>query len=163
MRVIRKAVINRFKALFVDRAGAPRDGGRHSAEEFQIAAAALLVEAAHMDHDFDARERAKVVDLVTKRFDLNPEEAEGLLKTAEERVARSSQLHGFTRTVKDAFDHDERIELLEMLWEVAYVDGELHDLEASLMRRVAGLLHVPDRESGAARKRVLARLNLSGS
>jgi len=48
--------------------------------------------------------------------------------------------------------------LVEMLWDVVYADGELHDYEANLMRRVAGLLHVSDQESGAARKRVLGRM-----
>ena len=49
-----------------------------------------------------------------------------------------------------------------MLWEVAYADGELHDYEANLMRRVTGLLFVSDQESGEARKRALERLGLSG-
>ena len=47
-----------------------------------------------------------------------------------------------------------------MLWDVAYADGELHDLEASLLRRIGGLLYVSDRERGEARKRVLARRGL---
>ena len=63
--------------------------------------------------------------------------------------------------VKDGFDQEERIRLIEMLWEVAYADGELHDYEASLMRRITGLLYISDRDSGEARQRVLARLGLS--
>ncbi|MFQ5773080.1 MAG: TerB family tellurite resistance protein [Kiloniellaceae bacterium] len=158
--MIRRAVINRFKALFVDRGGASAaPGARLGAEEFQVAAAALLVEAAHMDDEFDARERAKILDLVTARFGLSREESESLLEAAEARVAQASHLLGFTRVVKQAFSHEERVELLEMLWEVAYADGELHDFEASLVRRVTGLLHVSDHESGAARKRVLQRLS----
>jgi uncharacterized tellurite resistance protein B-like protein len=47
-----------------------------------------------------------------------------------------------------------------MLWEVVYADSILHEYEASLMRRIAGLLHVPDVESGAARKRALSRLGM---
>jgi len=152
-------VINRFKALFLDRrGGAAAAGGRHSVDELQIAAAALLVEAAQMDDDFDARERGKVLELVTDRFGLNREESLSLLAAAEERVAHASHLHGFTRIVNKVFDHAERIELLEMLWEVIYADGELHDHEASLMRRLTGLLHVSDRESAAARNRALVRL-----
>jgi len=49
------------------------------------------------------------------------------------------------------------------LWEVAYADGEVHDYEANLVRRVAGLLYVQDRDSGRARKRVLKRLNIDES
>ena len=61
----------------------------------------------------------------------------------------------------DFFEPEERIALIEMLWEVAYADGELHDYEASLIRRITGLLYVSDRDSGEARKRVRARLGLS--
>ncbi|MFQ6016841.1 MAG: TerB family tellurite resistance protein [Kiloniellaceae bacterium] len=157
-------MINRLKALFVDRGGAPAAAAsRHGADELRVAAAALMVEAAQMDDEFDARERAKISELVTGRFGLSREESESLLEAAEKRVAASSQIFGFTRIVKEAFTHDERVELIEMLWEVAYADGELHDFEASLMRRVTGLLHVSDRESGAARKRALERLDVSGA
>jgi uncharacterized tellurite resistance protein B-like protein len=52
------------------------------------------------------------------------------------------------------------LELSLVVWEVAYADGSLHDYEASVLRRITGLLYVSDRESGEARKRVLARLGL---
>ena len=55
-----------------------------------------------------------------------------------------------------------RIDLMEMLWEVCYADGVLHDFEAQLMRRMAGLMFVDDRDSGAARKRALEKLGLAG-
>jgi uncharacterized tellurite resistance protein B-like protein len=146
-------VINRFKALFLDRRGGPAVAGRrHGADELQTAA------AAQMDGDFDAAERARVLELVTERFALNRAESESLLAAAEDRVAHASQLHGFTRVVNKAFDHAARIELMEMLWEIIYTDGDLHDHEASLMRRLTGLLHISDRESAAARTRALARL-----
>lgn len=154
-------VINRFKALFGDRGGAPEAGqGRHSGTELQVAAAALMVEAALMDDRFDAGERTRILDLVRERFGLSPAESESIVGAAEAQVTDAAAIHGFTRVVKQAFDHEERIELLEMLWEVAYADGELHDYEANLMRRLAGLLHVSDRESGLARRRALERLGL---
>jgi uncharacterized tellurite resistance protein B-like protein len=131
---------------------------RHSFEERQLAAAALMVEAASMDSNLGAQERAKIAQLVESRFALSPVEAEDLLAEAERMASESVQWQGFTRAIKDGFDQEERIELIEMLWEVAYADGELHDYEASLLRRVTGLLYVSDRDSGEARKRVLARL-----
>lgn len=153
-------MIKRFKALFGDKNPAKHACGRLSLEEYQVATAAVLVEAAQLDNHFDAEERAKIHDLVAHRFGLDSAEAEALIEAAEQAVAHAKPLHGFTRTIKDAFDHDARIELLEMLWEVAYADGRLHDYEASLIRRVTGLLHVSDRESGAARKRALERLGV---
>ena len=69
----------------------------------------------------------------------------------------------FTRVIKDRFSEDERVRMIEMLWTGAYADRRLHDYEASLVRRVAGLIYVADRDSGAARKRVLRRLGLANA
>lgn len=152
-------MLQHLKALFgtPEEAKAPRP---HSFEERQLAAAALMVEAAQLDADFDADERQRIATLLETRFQLAPRDAEALLAEAEQAADASVEWHGFTRALKDGFDHEERIQLIEMLWEVAYADGTLHDYEASLLRRVAGLLYVPDRESGEARKRVLTRLGL---
>ena len=79
---------------------------------------------------------------------------------AERTATESVAWQGFTRAIKDALPPEERIGVLEMLWEVVYADGRLHDYEASLLRRVAGLLYVSDRDSGEARLRVLARLGI---
>ena len=154
-------MINRIKSLLSGAGGPAQDANPgHTFEDLQVAAAALLVEAAQMDDDFDADERAKILDLVRARFELTEAEAQSLLELAGHEVANASQLYSFTRVVKDNFDHDERVDLMEMLWEVVYADGTLHDHEASLMRRIAGLIYVPDRESGSARKRALSRLGL---
>ncbi len=157
-------MINRVKALFVERRGAPQvPSAGHSHDELRIAAAALMVEAAQLDDTFDARERDKIRELVAERFELDAAEGDSLIEVAETRVAESSQIYGFTRVIKAVFSQEERIELVEMLWEVVYADGELHHYEANLMRRLAGLLQVSDREVGAARKRARARLDSSGA
>ena len=132
----------------------------HSFEERQLAAAALMVEAATMDGTLGADERGRIGRSIQDRFGLSADEAADLIAEAEQAVAASVQWHGFTSAIKDGFDHAERVELIEMLWEVVYADGQLHDYEASLLRRIAGLLYVSDRESGEARKRVLARLGV---
>ena len=111
-----------------------------------------------MDESFDEAERHRIVALAKARFDLSDAEAKELLEAALTEVADSSQLFGFTRVVNARFDYEERVELMEMLWQVAYADGELHDYESNLMRRIAGLIHVTDRDSGNARKRALESL-----
>jgi len=128
----------------------------HSFEERQLAAAALMVEAARLDDDFDDAERTRIRSLLESHFALSAGEAEDLLAAGEKASDDSVEWQGFTRAIKDGFEPEERIALIEMLWEVAYADGELHDYEASLIRRITGLLYVSDRDSGEARKRVLA-------
>ena len=151
-------MFERIKALLLDSGGEAEASEKSGRRELELAATALLVEAALMDGNFDVAEREKVAHLLQVRFTLGTTEAEALIEDAIEKIRQSPQLYGFTRVVKDRFDHDDRVELMEMLWEVAYADGELHDFEANLMRRIAGLIYVSDRDSGAARKRVLERL-----
>jgi uncharacterized tellurite resistance protein B-like protein len=134
----------------------------HSHEELHLAAGALMVEAARLDGTFDADERAHIHDTLRDRFDLDEETTGALIDAAVEAADTIPEIFGFTRTIRDHFSHDERIEMMEMLWEVAYADGELHDYEANLMRQVTGLLYVTDRESGDARKRAQAKARASG-
>lgn len=129
-------------------------------DELELALAALLVEAAHSHDHFDERERAVVAGLLERRFDLSVADARALLAAGEREADRSAELFHLTRTVNERLSFEERIELIEMLWEVAYADGVLDPYEDSLLRRVGGLIHVPDRERGMARRRVLGRLGL---
>jgi uncharacterized tellurite resistance protein B-like protein len=150
-------MIDRIKA-FLERGARPAQGARrHAPDEFQAAAAALLVEVAIADGQCDAAERARILAVVERRFGLSREEAAALVGAAEGEVGRSAQILRFTRAIKDAFVYDERVRLMEMLWEVVYADGVLDAHEDQLMRRIGGLIYVSDRDRGVARKRALAR------
>lgn len=120
-----------------------------------LVAAALMIEAARMDDDFGQEEQAQIASLLSKRFGQEESRVAALLTEAEALVSESNQLYGFTRVLKDQLSYQERVDFVEMLWQVSYADGELHDYEANLMRRIAGLLFVEDRDSGDARKRAL--------
>lgn len=151
-------MLNRFKALFTGDNKDSTAEKTHSISEKQLAAATLLVEAAHMDASFDQIERTTIESVVRRRFDLSAEEATTLIDEAEKTQDQSNQILRFTRTIKETYPPEERVELMEMLWEVVYADGELDQYEANLMRRIGGLIYVSDRDRGDARKRVLKRL-----
>jgi uncharacterized tellurite resistance protein B-like protein len=156
-------ILDRLKEVMQpERWDSSQPAARPQEEELHLAAAVLLVEAASMDDVFDDAERGRVEALLRQRFGLDGQSVRELLEVAEQRAANSVEWQGYTRVVKERFDQAERIQMLEMLWEVAYADGTLHDYEASLLRRITGLLYVTDRESGEARKRVLVRLGLQG-
>jgi uncharacterized tellurite resistance protein B-like protein len=149
----------RIREFLFERGGrvASEDGG-HSHDELHLAAAALMVEAARLDGAFDDEERSHIATILQNRFELDDESVDLLIDAAVGKVDAIPEIYGFTRTIRDNFSHEERIAMLQMLWEVAYADGELHDYEASLLRQVAGLLYVTDQESGAARKRARERM-----
>ncbi len=155
-------MINRIKAFFVDHQAQPGGaGGHHTVDEFHLAAAALLVEAATIDTTFDDAERGKILDFAEHRLGLNDEEARTLLDAAETVAGNSTQLFRFTTSVKNKFSYQERVELVETLWEVIYADGKADPYEQQLMRRIGGLIYVTDRDSGLARRRVRNRINQS--
>lgn len=129
----------------------------------RVAAAALLVETASIDDAFDEKEREVVKRLLQERFGLAAAEAHRLLGEGQRSRDASAQLYGFTRAIKERLDMAERIGLIEMLWEVVLADGELDPLEDTLLRRIGGLIDVPDRERGLARQRVLARRGTEGT
>lgn len=128
----------------------------------RLASAALLAKAAWLDGRLDDGEEDALLRLMVDRFALDAGEARSILDEAVDDLDRSTDIYRYTKVLRDAFDETQRIELVEMLWEVVYADGELHEFEAQLMRRMAGLLFVDDRDSGAARKRALDKLGLAG-
>ena len=155
-------MINRIRSLA---AGFGSSGGAASAdadeEAKHLAAAVLMVEAATMDGSFDDSEAEAISRIAQRHFGLNGEEAASLLEAAREAQDNANHLLRFTRAVKEGFPFEDRVKIIEMLWEVVYADGVVHHYEANLMRRINGLLYVSDRDSGDARKRVATRLGIS--
>lgn len=149
-------MLDLLKQMFGEGARDPHGPGQHTVDELHLAAAVLLLETARMDDAIDDDERAVIVDLVRSRFGLGDEEVAAVVELADQVAHDSVELSRFIRHIRDGFDHAERVEVVEMLWRVVYADGVVHDHEANLLRRIAGLLYVSDRESGEARKRAQA-------
>jgi uncharacterized tellurite resistance protein B-like protein len=146
-------MLSRLKDLFST--AAPR---RHSRAELQLAAAALLAEAARLDGHVAPSERAAMQRVLARRFGLSDADSAALVQDAEAAAEDSTQLFAFTRVINRDWPADERAALFEMIYEVVYADDSLHDLEANLMRRLGELVYLPDRERNEARQRVLRRL-----
>lgn len=130
-------------------------GALLSADDLEIAVAALLIEAARMDDDFDEDERAAIGRLLGEKFGHGPDQVALLIAAAEAAVARSTQMFPFTREICARLDYPARVRIIEMLWRVAYADGVLSPDEDALLRRIAGLIHVEDRDRGLARQRAV--------
>jgi uncharacterized tellurite resistance protein B-like protein len=111
-----------------------------------------------MDDDFNLEERRAIEHVLSERFDLSAEKLHDLYVAAERAVRGSTQFFPFTRQIVKNISHEERGQILEMMWQVAYADGVLDPQEDMLLRRIAGLIHVDDRERGLARQRALAKM-----
>ena len=127
----------------------------NSSEEYHLACAAILCEAAGMDGTFDDGERQLILALLKKQFSLSDEELGALFEEAKSLSENSSHLYGFTKVIKNSWDINKKVRMLEMMWEVAYADGKLDAAEDMLIRRIAGLIHVEDRDRMKAKQKVL--------
>ena len=96
------------------------------------------------DYDVRPEERNAVLHALEAAFgDLSPEETRDLLARAEERADDATSLYEFTQHVNRQLDHDQKAHVVELLWRVAYADGDLDKYEEHLVRRIADLIHVP--------------------
>ena len=148
-------MLNRIRKLM---AGGSPAAQEDPADEMQLAAAALLVEVATVDENFESGERARILGFVTDRFSLSDDDATALVEAAEREVDGSVQLYAFTSAISNGFSYDERVELMETLWRVVLADGHVDPHEDQLLRRIAGLIHVTDRDRGLARQRAKGEL-----
>lgn len=126
---------------------------KHSLE---LAGAALLLEISRADHDVSQVERETIRTAIEKVFHLSKDEIEDIVSTAEHAVETSVSLFDFTTIVNERFTREQRVELIEMLWAVAYADDELDHYEEYYVRKIADLLHVSHSDYIKTKHRAMA-------
>jgi len=117
----------------------------------RIALGALLVRIAKSDGRYDVTEVARIDRILGRRYALNPIEAAKLRASCEGLEHEAPDTVRFTRAIKDAVAYDDRIAVVEALWEIVLADGERSDDEMALLRLVAPLLGVSDVDSAIVR------------
>jgi uncharacterized tellurite resistance protein B-like protein len=123
----------------------------------RLAAAALLFEVVRADATVKPEERTVMRTAIQSAFDLTDAEALELMWLAEEQSREASSLYEFTRLVDAGFSAEQKKRLVEMLWMVSFADTEKHAEEEHLVRKIAGLLHVPHPDFIAAKIKARSR------
>lgn len=108
----------------------------------RLATAALLIEVTRADYHIDGAEQAAVAAAVRDLFELSEQETAELIAIAEEEAQQSVSLFQFTELVDKQFSAEQKIQIIEMMWRVAYADRRKDHHEEHLVRKVADLLHV---------------------
>lgn len=129
-------------------------------QDAEVAIAALLVRVARADDRYTAEEATRIDQILARRRGLDLTEAAEHRAAAEMIEGEAPDTVRFTRQIKDRIPLDDRSGVLEAMWEVTYVDGRRSADEESLVRLVAGLLGINDRDSALIRRRVLADLGI---
>lgn len=151
-------MLQSIKRFFDDRIAGLMQGEGMSAEEqehrLQLATAALMLEVARADRVWDDLELDEIQLAVGRCFDLSREDANALIDLADDEVRNSTSHYGFTSLINAEFQPEQKVKLVEMLWRVAFADGQLDKYEENLVRRVSDLIHVPHKDFIAAKLRV---------
>ncbi|MEM8759310.1 MAG: TerB family tellurite resistance protein [Pseudomonadota bacterium] len=150
-------MLDRIMKKLARHQGAPQ---RLSAQDARDALAVILVHAARADGRYDASEQDDIDRVLTARYGLDAAGATALRAEAEADEENAAGLQRFTSALKNAVPFEERIGIIEAVWEVAYADGVRSAEESALVRKLCGLLYVEDRDAGLARQRVAARLGV---
>jgi uncharacterized tellurite resistance protein B-like protein len=115
-------------------------------EPFELATAALLLELARSDFSESAAEVEAIRHLLQKRFELTDEALDVLMVNAGRRADKAVSLHEFTHRLNRELPEADKLAIVEMLWRVSHADGHIDKHEEHLVLRIAGLLHISDRD-----------------
>lgn len=108
----------------------------------EIACAVLLCEVMRADGVFTENEQDKLSGILSKQFKLTPQEVTSTLEQAFHLSENANDFYQFTSKLNQHYSLDERIKIVTLLWQVAYADGELANIEEHIIRKIADLLHL---------------------
>ena len=135
-----------LRSFFDEMTGGARPPDGFAEDDHRVAAVALLVHLADADGVLDAPERKRLQRLVEERYALAPAQARRLIVQASADEREAVDLFRFTHILKRRLDEKGRQAVVRLLWEMAYADGQAHELEENIIWRVAELLGVSPRE-----------------
>jgi len=147
-------MFSNLKTAFQNITSKNKNEDEYEGEDIQ-AIIILLLEACQIDGDTGKIELEYIKKLLINKFNFTPDQAEkNLIETlqkSDERIEIFSQI----KIILNEMNHEERIDVIEMMWGVILSDGVIDDFEANLMRRMNGLLYVSGEESALAKQRAL--------
>ena len=136
-------MLNRVRNFFDEYLATESSSAADPDVSARCAAAALLLEMAHMDEAMTPVEQGAIITAVREGFGLSRDQADELIACAQAERDQATDYHQFTSLIAANFDAAQRANLIQRLWQVAYADQVLCKHEEYLVRKVANLLHVP--------------------
>lgn len=153
-------MLTAIKRFFEDHMKIEDDKNIASSEKaLQMACAALLLEMARADFDMHDDELAHIADSLRQEFGLSEADTQALMQLADQEAKQATCHYEFISLINKGFSPEEKVRLIELLWQVAYVDKQLSKYEEAMVRKLADLLYVPHAAFISAKHRVLNRLS----
>lgn len=123
-------------------------------DKMQLAEAVLMYHVIAVDGVIRDEEKQRMSEVLSAQFNLSQEEANNLAFDAKTAEQEAIDLYRFTSILKRALPEEERIKIIEHLWEMVFADGVVHELEDNVVWRIAELLAVDARNRVLLKQRV---------
>jgi uncharacterized tellurite resistance protein B-like protein len=136
-------------------ASRPSDREGANAHDIRVATCALFLEMANIDGEFTDVERKNILSILKGNFQLSNEYADELLEASIEELKRSIDLWQFTNLINENYSEEEKIQIIEMVWAIIYIDGKLDQHEDYLVHKLAKLLRLSHRQLIDAKLKIL--------
>jgi uncharacterized tellurite resistance protein B-like protein len=124
-------------------------------QDILVAVCALLVEMARIDNTFTTTEMETILSILREKYGLSQEHADALLKEAEKELQESVDLWQFAKLINENYSIEDKIELIEILWRIVYVDGKMDKYEHYLMDKLGKILRLTHNQLIDAKLKVL--------
>ena len=121
----------------------------------RVATCALLVEMARIDETFTQAEMDAILSILKEKYGLSREHADALIAEADKALDESVDLWQFAKRINEYYSNEEKIEIIEILWRIVYVDGKMDKYEHYLMNKLATLLRLSHEQLIDAKLKVL--------
>jgi uncharacterized tellurite resistance protein B-like protein len=149
-----------IRKLFTGNNGAGRESEGDREQKKYVAAGVLLLEAAHIDDDCSAAELTHIVETLRGKFGLSEQFVAELLELAHRGREQAVDLWQFTNHLNQDFSLAEKLTLLEDVWRIILVDGQLDKHEDHFAHKLANLLRLSHHQLIEAKLR--AREKMTG-
>ena len=146
-------MLQSLKNIFADQQALKADS---ETKEIDILSG-LMIEAANTDGEITQEELNKISHSLINVFKEDPKVVEESLTKAFKNKDNSKSLYYYTSKLNKSYTRENKIKLIEVLWEIILADNEIHDFETNLIRRLAGLLYISDIECGNAKIRAVKK------
>ena len=107
-----------------------------------LTCAALLVEVMNSDHELDEREHQEFMTVLQQSYNIAESDLEELVQLAKDEAFEATSLYEFTKLINDSYDYEQKVELIENMWRIAFSDKRLDKYEDHLIRKVSELIYV---------------------
>jgi uncharacterized tellurite resistance protein B-like protein len=132
-----------------------KDANQNAAHDIHVATCALFVEIARIDEKFTEAEMQTILSILRQKYGLSQDHADALIAEAERELEKSVDLWQFTRLINENYTNEEKIKIIETLWQIVYVDGKMDQYEHYLMNKLQNLLRLTHDQLITAKLKVL--------